>query len=139
MEEQVFVISAVIIGILLIITFFFCLTLFKILGRVPVENQGFPRWFVWLFFIPWLGLIFQFMMLPFGIPNAFKKTCSTNQDAIAAADVLLKLGLAQVILILLGMLLPMHPLKQIASLLGLGAWIAYWIMVVRFDKQYLRK
>lgn len=139
MDDQIFKMSMALIAIVLIATFFFCLTLFKILSRIPKENQAFPSWFVWLFLIPWIGFIFQFIMLPFGIPNALKKTFSSNQDAIQSADVLLKLGLAQVILILLGIFLPIHPINQIVSVLGLGVWIAYWIMAVRFDKQYLHQ
>ena len=138
MDDQVFKLSLVFIVVIFIITFLYCLTLFKILHRVPKENQAFPSWFVWLFLIPWVGFIFQFIMLPFGIPNALKKTFPADQDAIESADVLLKLGLAQVILILLGIFLPVHPINQIVSVLGLGVWIAYWVMIVRFDKRYLR-
>lgn len=139
MDDQAFKLSLALIIFILIVTFFYCLTLFKIMRRVPKENQSFPSWFIWLFLIPWVGFVFQFIMLPFGIPNALKKTFSTNQDAIASADILFKLGLAQVILILLGIFLPIHPINQIVSVLGLAVWIAYWVMIVRFDKQYLRK
>lgn len=139
MDDQIFTLSLALIAVLLIATFFYCLTLFKILQQVPKENQLFPSWFVWLFLVPWVGLVFQFIMLPFGIPSALKKTFATNQDAIASADILLKLGLAQVILILLGIFLPVHPINQIISIFGLGVWIAYWVMIVRFKKQYLTK
>ncbi len=139
MDDQIFKMTLTLIVAILIATFFFCLTLFKILQRVPKENQAFPSWFVWLFLIPWVGFVFQFIMLPFGIPKALKKTFPANQDAIESADILLKLGIAQVVLILMGILLPIHPINQIVSVLGFGVWIAYWVMAVRFDKQYLRK
>lgn len=138
MDEQAFKLSVALILIVLIATFFYCLTLFNVLKRIPKENQSFPSWFVWLFLIPWVGFVFQFIMLPFGIPNAIKKTFPKNENAVEAADLLLKLGLAQVILIMLGILITVHPINQIISIFGLGVWITYWVMIVKFDKRFLR-
>lgn len=136
-EDNIFKISVLLISAVFLITIFYCYVLHQILRRVPRENQQFPSWFVWLFLIPWVGLIFQWIMLPFGIPNAFKKTFSTNQEAIRAADMLVKLALAQLILTMFGIFFPIQPINQIAAILGLIFWIIYWIMIVRFKNKYL--
>lgn len=137
MEEQVLIVSAILITVLLAATYAYCFTLNKVLKKLPEENQSFPRWFVWLILIPWLGLVFQFIMLPFGIPNAIKKTFANNQEAIEQADILFKVGLAQVTLTFLGIIITAHPINQIIAVFGLGVWITYWVIIAKFDKRYL--
>lgn len=138
MDDQIFKLSIALVILIFIVTVFYCLNLFNILQRIPKEKQQFPSWFVWLFLIPWVGFVFQWIMLPFGIPNALKKVVSNDQDAIAATDMLFKIGLAQMIMTLFGFFLPIHPINQIAAILGLVLWIAYWVMIMRFKKKYLK-
>ena len=136
-EDYIFKISVLIVFVVYFITIFYCYVLYQILKRVPRENQQFPSWFVWLFLLPWAGLIFQWIMLPFGIPNAFKKTFPANQDAIHAADTLFKVAIAQLILTCFGIFVPLHPVNQIAAIVGLVCWIVYWVMIVKFKNKYL--
>jgi len=119
-----------------IITAIFCFTLYTILQRITPEKRQFPNWFVWIFLIPYVGFIFQWIMLPFGIPNAFKNTFPVNQDAIAAADTLFKLGLAQVILTMFGIFFPIHPVNQVAGIAGIVLWILYWVKIIQFKKTF---
>jgi hypothetical protein len=136
-EDHIFKISVLILVIVYVATFFYCYTLYGILKRLPRENQQFPSWFVWLFLVPWIGLIFQWIMSPFGIPSALKKTLSTNQVAIQDANNLFKLALAQLIFTFFGIFFPMHPVNQISAVLGIIFWIVYWVMIVRFKNKYL--
>lgn len=138
MEEQVFKMSVALIIVIFIVTIFYCWTLFNILQRIPKEKHQFPSWFVWLFLIPWVGFVFQWIMLPFGIPNALKKVSPNDQDAVSAADMLFKVGLAEMILTLFGFFLPIHPVNQIAAILGMALWITYWVLIVRFRNKYLK-
>ena len=120
------------------ITVVYCWILFQIMQRIPRDKHQFPSWFIWLFLIPWVGLIFQLIMLPFGIPNTFKKAFPNNQNAISAAENLFKLGLAQVILTIFGMFLPIPPINHIAAVAGFILWIVYWVMIVKFKNVYLK-
>lgn len=137
MEEKGLILSIVLIGVVFLITLFYCWILFQILQRVPKENQQFPSWFVWLFVIPWLGFVFQWLMLPYGIPNALKKTYANNQDAVNAAETLFKIGLGQVILTTLGILTPINVLNQILAIAGIVLWILYWVKIVKFRNTYM--
>lgn len=120
------------------ITVVYCWVLFQIMQRIPRDKHQFPSWFIWLFLIPWVGLIFQLIMLPFGIPNTFKRAFPNNQNAISAAETLFKLGLAQVILTIFGMFLPIPPVNHIAAVTGFVLWIVYWVMIVKFKNAYLK-
>ncbi|MCX7121186.1 MAG: hypothetical protein NTZ67_05380 [Gammaproteobacteria bacterium] len=127
------------IGIFLVIltvTFFYCLTLTRVLKCIPQDKQKFPAWFVWLFLIPIVGYIFQWIMLPFGIPAALKKHFSTNQDAIEQAETLFKIGLAQVILEMVSIFVFIPPINDISSLLGFSMLIFYWVKILKFKKTY---
>lgn len=139
MNDQEFKFSVVIIAIIFVATIFFSWTLFQLLQRIPKENQQFPSWFVWFFLVPYVAYAFQWIMLPFGIPNALKKTFSTNEDAVKAADLLFKLGLAQVVLMTFSLLLPLQEMvNQVTAVLSYILWIVYWVMVVKFRNTYLK-
>lgn len=137
MDEHYFKLTMVLIAVVFVITVFFCWTLFDILGRIPVENQKFPRWFVWLILIPYIGFVFQWLMLPFGIPTALRKTFPANQEAINAAEMLFKVGLALVIFTSFGLFFHISPINQITTGLWVISWIAYWILIVKFKNKYL--
>lgn len=122
--------------ILFAVTVIYCWVLYSILRRIPRENQCFPDWFVWMFLVPIVGYIFQWIMLPFGIPKTLKKHCATRPDAIHATDVLFKFGLAQVIFTLLG-LLTHKPIKYYFDIFSVACWIVYWYQIVDFKKKYL--
>ncbi len=124
-----------IIGIALFVVFIlYLLSLFKAAKRVPQEHQVFPAWFVWMMLIPVAGYVFNWLMLPFGIPKSFEKYLSGNEQAVRDAKTLFGLGLTMVIIPLLLWI----PFVNIV--LGIGAfavWIIYWVKVVSFRKKYL--
>ena len=137
MDEHFFKLSFILFLIIFIITAIFCWNLYTILGKLPKENQKFPRWFVWLFLVPWIGFVFQWIMIPFGIPNAIRKTFPTNQEIINEENVLFQVGLANIIFTTFGIFFAISPINQIAAVAGIALWAAYWILIIRFKKKRL--
>jgi len=131
---------------------FFCYALYDTMRRVPKEHRQFPAWFIWLFFIPLVGWVFQWIMLPFGIPNTLKKAFATNPVAVEKANTLFKIGLSQMIAFTLSFFLSHAYSKQITLthisfsylllLLSVIAafvlWIIYWVRCVSFKNQFLK-
>lgn len=141
MEQQPDITYPILISILVamfLITLYFCFTLYRILERIPKEKHQFPSWFVWLFLLPWIGLIFQWIMLPFGIPNTLKNHFPDNETVVTKTNTLFKLGLAQVILMTAGFVVVRTPGEIIIGIAGIICWIFYWILIVRFRNQYLK-
>ncbi|EKD44984.1 MAG: hypothetical protein ACD_70C00131G0004 [uncultured bacterium] len=130
--------TVIIVGIIFLIAkLLFGWTLFSLLKRIPKEHQTFPAWFVWLFWIPYAGYVFEWLMLPFGVPNAIKKGFSSNQNAVQTGDTLFKIGLAQVIVALFHLLFWMPEiLSWIIFFCVLGLWAWYWITAIVFLKKY---
>lgn len=137
MEDRVFQLSVLMVVAVFIITAFYCWSLFRVIQRVPKDKHQFPSWFIWLFLIPYVGFVFQWIMLPFGIPNTFKNLLSNNADATKAAELLFKIGLGQVIFTTFSFFLPLYPVNQIAGVLGLILWILYWVKIISFKNKYL--
>src|SRR3990167_8541374 len=67
--------------IFMILVILFCASLFCTMQSIPKESRQFPSWFVWLLIVPGVGIVFQWIMLPFGIPNSIKKAAHTNKAA----------------------------------------------------------
>src|SRR3990167_7186297 len=126
-EDHVFKISVLVLFAVFVVKIFYCYMLNNILNRVPRENQQFPQWFIWLCLIPLLGIVFEWIMLPFGIPNALKKMFSTNQDAINSATTLFKLAIAQLVFTMLGIFFLIKQINQIAAILGIVFWLIGFI------------
>ncbi len=121
------------IGILLA-NIFFCASLYGAMKKVPENQRSFPAWFSWMIAVPFLHVIFSWIMLPFGIPNSFKQHCRDNQMAMAKAKSLFGLGLALVILMSLSVLPYINFGTGIATLV---LYIIYWVKVVKFKKRFL--
>lgn len=102
--------------------------------QVPAEKQQFPGWLVWLFLIPIVSIVMQWIMLPFGMPNSFKNVVGDNKDALIEIKTIHGLGLALVILITLSMI---PVLNFFAAIPTIVLWILYWVKVVKFKKQFL--
>lgn len=134
MDESVATLTATIIIFTLIFSLFFCISLYSFMKRIPREHHQFPIWFVWMIMIPWIGFIFECIMLPFGVPNAIKKAYPNDQNLIAKADLLFKIGIAQVVLAFLSFVLRVRPLNDIAAAVSLLLWITYWILIVVYRK-----
>lgn len=115
----------------------FCWTLFATLQKIPKESRVFPNWFTWLFLIPVVGFIFQWIMMPFGIPMALKNHFKTDQNAVGSANILFRVGLAQVVLASIGLFIHVSPVSEIIASLGIILWLSYWFFILRFKKKYL--
>lgn len=137
MEDQAFKLGVAVILVIFAVTIVWCWVLYQIMQRIPSDKHQFPSWFIWLFLIPWVGFVFQFIMLPFGIPNTLKRAFPNDQNAITSADTLFKIGLAQVILTLFGMFFPIRLVADVFAVVGFGLWFAYWYLIVKFKNTYL--
>ena len=133
----ILVILAIIVGIAaILIAVFFSLSCYKTQKAVPEQYRQFPAWFCWMFLIPLAGYIFQWIMLPFGIPNSLRLYLESNHQAVRDAKTLFGLGLATVILPLLGWI----PFVGIGSgIAALVLFIIYWVKVVQFRDRHLQK
>ena len=126
------------IGLLyLIVLIFFCFSMFKALQALPAKYHRFPAWFVWLILVPVAGIVFVWIMLPFGIPKAFKHFSDHEKpEAMADCKVIFGLGLAYAILITACMLPFLSLFAFVASFVTL---VIYWSQVVSFRKRYLKQ
>ena len=67
------VLSKLIILAFIIVNVFFALSFYKTAQCIPEKFHAFPIWFCWLFIIPFVGIVFKWMMLPFALPQALRK------------------------------------------------------------------
>lgn len=118
-----------------IVLIFFCFSVFKVLRMVPEQYQQFPAWLIWLTLLPIAGLVFIWIMLPLGIPQALKKFSHQEKpEAVADCKVIFSLGLAYAILVTLSIIPLLGFFTLVASFIIL---IIYWSQIVSFRKQYL--
>ena len=123
----------IILAIVFVVLCLYCLTLFLFLQKFPVENRKVPNWLVWFFLIPIVSIVFQWIMLPFAIPNLIGKTYAKNQAMMLYANTLMKLGLAQVILVTVGLFIQVEPVRGLIALCGIIVGIIYWVKIARFQ------
>lgn len=112
----------------------------KTTKHIPEDKRSFPNWFTWFFLIPFVELIFVWMMLPFGVPNALRKTLQDNAAAAKDAGTLKGLGLTLAILKTVVWL--SHSVSVLALPLAIGAlviFIIYWVKIVGFRNKYFGK
>lgn len=120
----------------LIIAILFSWSLYSAMKKVPQEKRAFPAWFCWMFLVPFAGFVFEWIMLPFGIPKSFKQYLPKNQAAQDKAGTLFGVGLAYVILVCLLFIPYINILAGIAALV---LFIIYWVQVVSFKNKFLTK
>lgn len=120
--------------LVLVANIFFCLSLYSAMKKVPEKQRSFPAWFSWMIAIPFLHLIFAWIMIPFGIPGSFKRHCQDNHAALAKAKSLFGVGLALVILMSLSILPYINIGTGVATLV---LYIIYWVKIVKFKKRFL--
>lgn len=131
----------------------FTCSLQKTMKHVPIEKRVFPNWFIWMRFIPLAGFVFDWMLLPFGIPHGLRNVVSENKIAVCAANKLKTVGIVHFILSF-GFLV-MNTLRIVTAnhatsglswiaiafgivvLLDLIVLIIYWVKIVSFRKKYL--
>ncbi len=134
-NAQIFlIVLTVFILISMIVHFFFALSMNKTLKQVPKEHFLFPRWFVWFMVLPLINLIFEWMLLPYGLPKALKRYLPNNEKALKEANSLFALGLTIAILLICG-LIPY--LGFLAAIPAFIIWIIYWAKMVTFRKMFL--
>src|SRR6056297_2585823 len=73
-------------------------SLYSTMKAAPEENHIFPAWFIWMMIIPFIGFIFAWIMVPFGLPKTMEATAGSNTEMKNASKTLFGLGLAQMIL-----------------------------------------
>lgn len=108
---------------LIIVMICFAYSMYKILALVAAEDRLFPIWCIWLMAIPLIGIIFQWLMMPFGLPKSLKAHLPNDQELQAKSDKLFKLGLAYAIVASAGLLISFF-LVLIPMLILL---VLYWL------------
>jgi len=128
---------------LLLILFFIAIMLVRVLfawslyltaTRIPQQHRLFPSWFCWMTIIPFVGFVFEWLMVPFGIPWGLKKFLSGKTDAIKQINILFGIGLAYTICFST-FFIPV--INIITGIGGLVLFIIYWVKVVGIRKEFL--
>ncbi len=87
------------ISVGIIFNLFFVLSLQKTLKMIPKKEHVFPMAFLWLIIIPGVGYVFEWIMLPFGVPRTIESFFAGSDQAIEKPQArFFGLGLASVIL-----------------------------------------
>lgn len=134
-----------VIGIFACLILFRC-SLYKTMCLVPKEKRIFPNWFIWMGLIPLINIIFDSMMLTFGIPHGLRNTVSDSIKAVRTAGTLKILGLCMMLIgIFDGIITVMNPQflspmkNEVLSIACVVLVIVYWRITVSFRKKYLSK
>ena len=102
---------------------------YKLLKIIDKDKQISPPWFAWLFLIPIVGYIFQWIVLPFGIGNALKKY--EDMTIKLRGDTIFILGLTLVILPIASFIPVISPFASVACMV---IYIIYWVKIVKARK-----
>ena len=137
----------------LIVTLLFSWSCFSTLKMIPEDKRAMPAWLCWLFFIPFVGYVLEWIMIPFAIPNSIRMHQPNNQAALNATETLKGIGLAMMIgpiaIIIVSSFhtFAMHSgaqtistiLHSIYGLIGIAIfvlWIIYWVKVVSVRRTF---
>ena len=107
----------------------FSWSVYKLLKIIDKDKQVTKPWFAWLFLIPIVGYIFQWIVLPFGVGNALKKY--QDMTIKLRGDTLFILGLALVILPIVTFIPFISPFASVACMV---VYIIYWVKIVKVRK-----
>ena len=122
-------------GIVLLIMVFFAIgcffawSMYITLDYIKPEHYLFPNWFAWMMVIPYIGLIFYWLMMPFGVPRAINNHLISQEKPDNVSSKLYGLGLAYAILVTCLMILPL--MSGIFGLAALVLLILYWRELVK--------
>jgi hypothetical protein len=127
--------------VIIIPVIFFFLAQQRTLELIRPENRLMSPGQVWLQFIPLFGLIWQFIVIT-RISDSIRKELNTPVgDSIFAEETVphnhrptYNPGMSYATLFCIT-LLPLGLFKSMAALIGLGAWITYWIQLSRYKKK----
>lgn len=162
MHDKIFFIAVALFSILLfvalaLIPIFFCRSMRKTMAYVPTDKSLFPSIFIWCTLIPFVGIIFQWLMFPFGIPDGLKNIVTNNDAAVRDTRSIKLLGYVLQVLATITYVLniislvreknifnqttqpffPMYFMMVLCSIVIFIVWIIYWVKVVQFRKKYL--
>lgn len=120
----------------LILFFFFSLSMYSTLKLIPEEKHVVPAWLCWLMLIPFVGYIFAWIMLPFGIPKTLAQETGKCSKSTCHVNDIFALGLAYLIIEFF-VYAPFPPTSFLLSIIGFIILIIYWRKVIKFRKRYL--
>lgn len=123
------------IAIVLIILFAW--SVFNTSNMIAANYHRFPVWFAWLMIMPFVGLIFMWLVLPFGLPYAIKSSEPNNVAAQKSAKTLFALGLSLVILLTISPILSL--LGLFTALAAFVLMILYWVQAIQVRKVLSKK
>jgi len=109
---------------------FFLLTLQNTLKTISSENRKMPPGNVWLILIPFLGIVWQFIVVS-RIADSIKDECAKLNIPVNENRPTYIIGLIYCVSSLL-FLIP--AIKTIGAFAGLILWILYWINVNKYKK-----
>ncbi|WP_119343218.1 hypothetical protein [Facilibium subflavum] len=112
--------------VIYIIAILFSWQTYRLVKSIDKEKRIFAPWFAWLFLVPLITYIFQWLMLPFGIGKALQKY--ENPQIKQKGKVLFNLGLG-IVIIELFFWIPMPLITPAAPLIVLIVWIIYWVQM----------
>lgn len=118
----------------IIVQVWYLWSLYSTMKAAPEKHHTFPAWFVWMMIIPFVGFIFAWIMVPFGLPKTMEAASGSNTEMKNASKTLFGIGLAQMILFTLCFIPVINIFTGIA---GIILWIIYWVKVVSFKNTYL--
>lgn len=135
-----------IIQILLVVAFiipvvFFVLTQQRILELIRPANRRMSPGMVWLQFIPFLGLVWQFIVV-IRISDSIRDELNTPVDDSIFADEAfssearptLNAGISYAAIFCISFLMPLT-IRGLIALAGLVVWIVYWVQLARYKKR----
>jgi hypothetical protein len=120
-----------ILSVNFVLNIFFVLSVHKTMRMVPEGHHSFPPGLLWLIIIPGIGYVFEWIMLPFGVPRALESYFKAQGQGDKRAHMpFFGLGLAAVIV----------QLAFIAPFVGAAVWILkiiYWAKMVNIRTSLL--
>jgi len=126
--------TVVFLGVL-IVNIFYSWSLFSAMKKVPEEKRVVPAWLSWFLLIPVVGIVFNWILEPFAIPNSFAAACDKNDPVVKGKiSALFGLGLAHVIMMTLCIIPFLFFILGIPILI---VWIIYWVKIVNFKNEHL--
>jgi hypothetical protein len=128
-----------VVVILSIAAYAFSWFLHDCLKRIPEEHHTFPIKRVWYFLIPFVGLIMQWMILPYAIPKTLRKAFPNDPVMEKKTRNLYEYGLVLVAFWTVIFVVPYDHYIVLVALSGVSGifWAAYWVEMAEIKKRYL--
>lgn len=114
----------------------FIASMYGAMKRIPEASRRFPAWFVWMQLIPLVGLVFAWIMIPFGVPGTLEAYFAGHAEAKQKAKTLFVVGLVAVIALTFALI---PGIGFLGMLVYLVCFIVYWANLASFKRKYLPK